>query len=706
MALAEHTKKAWASTFVNLLVLLFFVVVMVVGLNIYTDYAVNVDEALQRKHALINYTYINENVLGRNMDKLRATDEWLNEDGTGEGLKNYRSRSYGVALQLPMVAIEDAKDFKMTSQEIFQMRHIYNFLIYFCGLVGLFFLLNDLIKSKLIALAGTALFYLFPHFFASSYYNVKDMLFIPMFILACLFMVRVLTRKRKIGNCVLLVIFTAFASNIRIYGILPLAAAVVCMIVEDIMRRFASDGEAKSALELEPQSLWRMILPYIIIIFGFVGFWLLLAPAAWINPIDYAQQVVSKAAAFDMWTNNSMIFMGQEHSLETVPWYYLPVWMGITIPIFDIIMFLVGCGFLIATLFKSGRGASFVKNRVLWIFFLMFFMLFCAQILLGITIYLGWRHMYVLFVPLVVVMCFGIKALHEKIEENGGAGRVIVPIVTIAAVAIGAGRIAANHPYEHSMFNIIGIPIADQFDRDYYRMSSKQAIEWLFENYPDQDIEISSDVQLITPAKSFSPEDQKRIILKSQEQDKTKFQPAEFYIELYRYTAGNESHMAQEGYSEIHSIDVDGTKILSILQNDLIKQFEETGIFNIPLSYFKTLNGTMAADGQSITSNGQPNYLLYGPYNYFSKGKYVLQIKMKLVDGKGKTDLGYVDITADHAAATLTSKPIDEEEFDGAGDITLLLPFTLGASVNEMEFRVFTNEGVILTVESVTVYKE
>ncbi len=711
---SEHTKKAGIDTLVNVLVLFFFIVVLVVGFNIYGDYSVNVDEVTQRKHALINYVFINEEVLGRNMDKLRWTDAWINEDineltgEQGEGLRNYRSRSYGVALQLPTVLIEDINDFQFTSQQLYQMRHIYNFIIYFCGLVALFFLLKELIKSKLIALAGTALFYLFPHFFASSYYNVKDMLFIPMFIFSCLFMVRILTKKRRLRDVLLFVFFTALASNIRIYGIMPLAGVVVCMIVEDILRWRSQNVQIQQALELKKQPVWRHMLTYFILIFGFLGFWLLIAPAAWINPLDYVQQVLSKAASFDMW-ESTMLFAGQNLGAGEVPWYYLPLWMGITIPLFDLILFFVGCAFLVATLFRSKRGEAFVQNRLMWIFFFMFFILFFAQIFLKITIYLSWRHMYILFVPMMVLASYGIKMLHETLSGKGGkVSRIVVPLFTIAAIGIGAGRVAANHPYQYSMFNIIGIPVADQFDRDYYRMSAKQSIEWLLQEFPGRTLHIASDVYLEKPLESFSAEQQQRVWLRNPRPNKETFYPAEFYIELFRFTPGNDSPKLQDGYTEIHAIWVDGVKIASVLRNNLFQKFDETGIYSIPLWYFDTIEGVglPSADGASITSTGVPGYLIYGNYSRLDKGKYIVSMHMKLNDSAGQVPVATMDVAKDFGATVLTSQPIYASDFDENGETTLLMTFTLGAPVDTIELRVEVGEGVRMMLDNVTLYRK
>ncbi len=679
MLTLSDKKKRWAS---RLIVLVFFAVVLITGLNIYKDYGVSVDEPMQRRHSLVNYEYITEKFTGRDLPYVR-------ERGYDK-LENYNARQYGVALQLPMVFVEDMNNFEMTDFEIYQMRHLFNFLIYFCGLVALFFIIKDLTKNDLIALAGTAMFYLFPHFFASSYYNVKDMLFIPMFIISCLFMLKAL-RTRKAGYLLLFALFTALATNIRILGIMTVPAALVCMLAEDIIGRRSKNAELRALITPARHNHFIFtLLPYILLPLLTLGFMLLIAPASWADPAGYLKLVVGRSLDYEVWTR-TMMFMGQSISYDAIPWYYLPVWMGITVPLFNLVMFFAGAVFIVKPLFKSGRLAAFIRDRYLWMFLLFFLLPFLVQIMGSIKIYLGWRHMYMLMVPLCVIAAYGLQRLHKRL--SGGKARAlkwVIPIITIAALVAGAVRVAVNHPFQYSLFNAIGAPVGDGFDRDYYRMSAKQALEYILERKPEGKVTVKSNYSLNTPRMGIPAEQAERITLRGGEL------PAEYYIELYRDTPGNTPNAP--GYTEIYAIWQDGYKIASVLLNDFLYEYEQTGVMRIPLQYFFGVNDNYYAQQYRNvrSSKGIEGYFMFGPYLHLPAGEYVLDMDFVLKAApEGAKQVGIVDIAGKSGTKTYGGVQLFADSFT-EGKYHLTMPFTLTEDVYDMEIRVFANQGVWL----------
>lgn len=666
----------------RVIVLVFFAVVLFTGFNIYKDYGVSVDEPMQRRHSLVNYEYINEKLLGRDVPYVR-------ERGYDK-LENYNARQYGVALQLPMVLVEDINNFQMTDFEIYQMRHLFNFLIYFCGLVALFFIIKDLTKNSIIALVGTAMFYLFPHFFASSYYNIKDMLFIPMFIISCLFMLKTL-RTRKAVYLVLFALFTALSTNIRILGIMTVPAALVCMLAEDVIRSRSKNEQLRALiLPARHKKLFFTVLPYILLPVLTLGFMLLIAPASWDDPAGYLKLVIGRSLDYEVWTR-TMMFMGQPISYDAIPWYYLPVWMGITVPLFDLAMFFAGAAFIIVPIFKGGRAAAFIRDRYLWVFLLFFLLPFLVQIMGSIKIYLGWRHMYMLMVPLCIIAAYGIMRLHQKLSgKKARAFKWIIPIITAAALIAGTVRVAVNHPYQYSLFNAIGAPMGDSFDRDYYRMSAKQALEYILERKPEGKVTVKSNYSLNTPRMGIPAEESERITLRAGEL------PAEYYIELYRDTPGNTPNAL--GYTEIYAIWQDGYKIASVLLNDFLYEYEQTGVMRIPLQYFFGANNNYyAPQYRNVrSSKGIEGYFMFGPYLHLKAGEYVLDMDFVLKAApEGAEQVGIVDIAGESGTQTYGGVQIFADDFTD-GKFHLTMPFTLPEDVYDMEIRVFANKGVVL----------
>ncbi len=669
----------------RLAVLLFFIVVLVVGIVIHSDYGVSVDEPFQRRHSLVNYQYINKVVLNRTIPYL--------EDMNNADLPEYAAKQYGVALQLPMVLIEDINHFEMTDFEIYQMRHMYNFLIYFCGLVALFFLIKELLRSELVALASTAMFYLFPHFFASSYYNVKDLLFVPMFILSCFFMMRMFTRDRKLVYCLLFALFTALAANIRILGIMTVPAAMVCMLAEDVVRRYAKTPALKAVLpDYRSKGIVKRLLPYFVVAIATFGLMLVIAPASWADPAGYLKLVVGRALDYEVWTR-TMVFMGQSLQWDGIPWYYLPVWMGITIPVFTLAMFFVGVSFLVVSVVRKGRFTAFIRNRYIWVFFLFFLLPFLFQILGSIKIYLGWRHMYMLMVPITVLAGYGIQQLHAKLAaKNKPVLTWLVPVATSAALLIAGVRVAINHPYQYSLFNAFGIAQGSQFDRDYYRMSAKQMLEYILEQKPEGKVTVKSNYPLTSPKRGIPTELADRITLRNSNV------PAEYYIELFRDYAGNEPNVP--GYTEIYSLWQDGYKLDSILLNDFIYNYRHTGVMKIPVNYFfSNSENIYAPQYRNVrSSKGIPDYLLFGPYLQFEAGKYTVQLDLALKSYLPENEfVANVEIAGKEGNVVYASQVVNVSDFKN-GKLRLTLPYTLPEEVYDLEVRVFTGSGVWMQV--------
>src|SRR6185503_14445081 len=70
-----------------------------------------------------------------------------------------------------------------------------------------------------------------------------------------------------------------------------------------------------------------------------------------------------------------MLFMGKYIKAMQAPWYYIPVWMGITIPLLYLFFFM--CGF-IAIVKGLFRGVPFIINR--WPDLIFLFCLFAPVV--------------------------------------------------------------------------------------------------------------------------------------------------------------------------------------------------------------------------------------------------------------------------------------------------------------------------------------
>ena len=123
----EKPTKSRSQRFADAIILLTMAAILAAGCLTFADYGFTLDEATERRSSVITYQYVLKTLLGH---ELRVVDT---------DLADHRDRYYGVALQLPLVAAEHLAHFNMAPRNIYQMRHLYTFLICWLGYVCFFF---------------------------------------------------------------------------------------------------------------------------------------------------------------------------------------------------------------------------------------------------------------------------------------------------------------------------------------------------------------------------------------------------------------------------------------------------------------------------------------------------------------------------------------------------------------------------------------
>ena len=159
--------KKLFSTIINekyffLILTLYFIT----GLVIFSDYGISWDEVNERHSGFVTlneiYKILNLNILEGYPD-----------------LSNYIYREYGVLFNLPMAFIEDFAKIK-DIKDVFLLRHLINFLIFFVGSSFFYFTLR-IYYSKTISIIGFLFLILSPRFFAEAFYNNKDIIFLSFY---------------------------------------------------------------------------------------------------------------------------------------------------------------------------------------------------------------------------------------------------------------------------------------------------------------------------------------------------------------------------------------------------------------------------------------------------------------------------------------------------------------------------------------------
>ena len=215
---------------------------------------------------------------------------------------------------------------------------------------------------------------LYPRFFAEQFYNIKDMLFVAVYIFAMWGTCKVIESKFDWKWVVIFAFLSALATNVRIVGIIfvPLLtgyAWLVCLAERmNQTEQVTASGESVSRELTTKRALIFSVLVFLL----YFLFLVMMYPVAWAHPIRTMIEIFAKFSNYDDWTG-AIVFMGKILSKEEVPWYYIPVWMLITVPIWYILLFLLTMGI------SFGKLVFKIKQRESWYTLLFQYKYFFGQ---------------------------------------------------------------------------------------------------------------------------------------------------------------------------------------------------------------------------------------------------------------------------------------------------------------------------------------
>ena len=275
----------------------------------------------------------------------------------------------------------------------------------------------------------------------------------------------------------------------------------------------------------------------------------MISPFAWVHPIISFRKTFQAFSHFQAW-NSYMAFMGKLITSTELPWYYLPVWMGITIPVIYIVLFFIGHIALAISLKNKGKEwwekGVLGKDKWLVCCIGLFWGIISAIIVLHCKIYESWYHVFFAFVPFTVVAIYGLRFCAGQMNKK------VAGVLFLAYTLMVAGWNVYNHPYQQVYFNEIGRPFAHLFERDSQYADSSKLLEWILD-HTEGEVRISG----YTLSSLLLPEDKKERVIKD-------YEAGEYHIEVFFNVIGNDP--VHKGYEEVYTIWVDGYKIGAVYQ--------------------------------------------------------------------------------------------------------------------------------------------
>lgn len=522
--------------------LVFFALVLIVGVAIAGDYGISWDEQHQRALGGMTYNFI------------------FKKDMT---LFQSISKSYGSFYQLILYFAEKIiyKTPVWQMQGVFYLRHLIYFLTFYIGIIFFNRYSAYAFKNGWIGLLGSVFLVLSPRVWAHAFYNCKDIPFMTMFIIAMYTLIRLLD-SGKIIRVILHALACALLFDLRVIGIFMPMVTGVFLIAACIINR----NDKKSVL-----IILRNIVIFTLV---FAGLAILFWPLLWQNTIQNLMNAIRYAS--DVPYDWQTLYLGKYYAPKDVPWHYAFVWIFITTPEVYVILFIIGVIAWIAHLRKISSPGEQYFLRTGFLSMIYFFAPVAMAILMRSPQFDEWRHYLFIYPSMVAMMLWALVYISRMMREkfSGKTYKIsslaVALLVTINVAGVDAFMIK-NHPYQNMYFNrfIGGLGGARElFDLDYWGLTYRKAYDHLAEK--DKNPYIFVFVDTFAGKMNYhtlSNEDRYRFTIKNVVDEW--FDKDDEFIEKwhpnYLMTTMRWQNKLYDKFPECWAIKVDGVKVLRIL---------------------------------------------------------------------------------------------------------------------------------------------
>ncbi len=446
------------------IVLSFFVLYLLLGLLVYDDYGLSWDDNIQRNHGLVSMDYVNEKWGNPFYEEKIFPDK---------DLRTYDLGFYGVLFSMSAFGVEQllgVNDFRSS----FLIRHLMTFLLFWLGAVFFYKLCKLRFTDWKLALLATAFLVISPRIFAHSFFNVKDLVLLSCYIISTYTMVRFL-RHPTLNSALVHALACGVVINTRILGILIPLMTLVFWVLVVLHQKEIKNYVAQSSLYLGVFAFFTFCATIL--------FW----PYLWEAPVANFLDAFGRLGQYQ-W-NSDMLFMGSVIRPSSLPWYYIPVWIGVTTPILYLLLMLAGLFFIFRRIISSLQKKRLYRSPDQFIDLVWLATglgpLFIV-IVMGSNLYNGWRHMYFIYPSLMGIAAVGLVGVIRLLEKRINASsflwsRYAIVGIIVLSLATTAYQMVKDHPWQQIYFNALagGGDLMQQYDQDYWGLSFKAAYEEL-----------------------------------------------------------------------------------------------------------------------------------------------------------------------------------------------------------------------------------
>jgi len=480
----------FSKKFDKAIVTLFFSLFLLVGIFLYKDYSISLDEDINRLNGLVSLKYIFKKIGFILYFEQRFPDI--------PDINLYPDNIYGVIFDLPLAIIEFFFEFKNIA-DLFFLRHLIIFIIFFISTIYFFKLIEYHYKKKYLSLLGVVFLITTPRIFSESFYNSKDILFMSLIIMALYYNIRSFSFYNT-RDLILGALFTAAASAVRINGAYIIFITLLFHFLDSKKKEF-------------------FFKAFILNFFLFFLFLYIFFPYLWENPFYNFYKSFLGFANYG-WGGYEL-YLGEYIRAKFVPWHYFFVWFFITTPIIYLFYIMLGLFVVIKNILTFFLLISVNNKYLLWknkeqmtntYLFFVFFIPIYSAIILNSTLYTGWRHLYFVYPILIFISLEGIFFTKRILKKYFIVVNFLLIFLQIFFLLI---FLIISHPIQNVYFNSISKNfVINSFPYDYWGLSNLLMINKLISlEYKEKPLNIAAaSLMDLNKTKLIMREDQKNKI--------------------------------------------------------------------------------------------------------------------------------------------------------------------------------------------------
>ena len=276
----------------------------------------------------------------------------------------------------------------------------------------------------------------------------------------------------------------------------------------------------------------------------------------------------------------TMRFAGKIINAGNLPWYYIPVWIAITTPLFYSALFLIGTLTIVRQTIRGGWSTLRQSGPFQDLLFLgLFFAPLFAVIILHSVLYNGWRQMYFIYPAFVIVAIRGLSAAWSYCNRPTASKPLKPLLIIISVICLSQTTywMIRWHPYQYLYFNVLAGQSSKRFDVDYWAVAYREplkaildqepktnhSIHFHFHEYADPSVWGYWQLDYLRNLDAFPIEDKRRVIID---------RPEACSDYVFTTVMGNRQQYLtnKPEFSLFHELKVDGQIIYSTFKRNVV----------------------------------------------------------------------------------------------------------------------------------------